>query len=203
MNRVISALIGAVAGAIGGYILADRLLQKKYQALEDEAVQSVREALGKERPKPAPKTEDTPKEDKKSAAEKAVSKPDLKHYVRYNQYYAVEAPDAPAAEEPKEKEEVKNAPYIIAPDEFGSEDYDEVSLTLYADGTLVDEDDRPLSTVDIQAMVGEDNLAQMGKYESDAIHIRNDAKQTDYEILADMQSWNDYLAEHPYIRDDD
>ena len=205
MDRIISALLGAIVGAVGGYILADKLLSKKYQQLEDEAVASVREALGK--PRPAPKEDVKPEQ---VAAQKAAAKPDLKNYTQYAKAYIstdTNEGSKQTIEETlalqKEINDTKDAPYIIEPEEFGMEDYDNVSLTLYSDGVLVDEDDRPLRPSEREDMIGEDNLKQMGKYESDALHIRNDKKKTDYEILADTQTWLEYQAEHPYIRDDD
>lgn len=200
-DRIISGVIGAFIGAAAGYFVADKVLQKKYQKLEDEAVQSVREAFGKPRPKPETKEEAKQVE----AAEKAIAKPSIDSYAKYAKAYistdSVEE-NLNNINQAKEIGALKDEPYVIEPQEFGMMDYEMVNLTLYADGVLVDEDNRPLSQEDMEDMVGKDAVNHIGDYEEDAVHIRNDLKEMDYEILRDEQTWEAYLDAHPYLREE-
>ena len=85
---------------------------------------------------------------------------------------------------------ITDGPYVISPDEFGNEfDYEEVSLTYYADGVLTDDQDNIIE--DVEGLVGLDSLNHFGEYEDDSVFVRNDALQTDYEILADLRNYSD------------
>ena len=95
----------------------------------------------------------------------------------------------------KKEEEVvavtdNEAVVVIDPEEFGDEeDYDQVNLTYYADGVLTDDFDNPIE--DVEAMVGDYALNSFGDFEPDAVHVRNDATKTYYEILRDERNFAD------------
>lgn len=83
-------------------------------------------------------------------------------------------------------------PYIIRPEEFGEDnDYETVSLTYYDDGVLTDEYDEILEDEDVEEQVGKESLKHFGEYEDDSVFVRNDALQTDYEILLDHRKYYD------------
>lgn len=85
---------------------------------------------------------------------------------------------------------------LIAPEEYGEiEEYDQVSLTFYADGILADEDDTILEAEDV---VGVDSLNHFGDYEDDAIHVRNDTRKVYYEVLMDNRSYEDATKKSPH-----
>lgn len=89
----------------------------------------------------------------------------------------------------------KETPYIISPEEFDDiEDYTPISLTLYADGILADEDDEP---VDIEITVGSEALTGFGEYEDDSVFVRNDTLKCDYEILLDQRLYSDVIKGKP------
>ena len=44
---------------------------------------------------------------------------------------------------------------------------------------------------DIEGTVGVENLKQIGKYEEDALHVRNDELKTDFEILRVLDKYYD------------
>lgn len=86
----------------------------------------------------------------------------------------------------------KDGPYIIEPTEFGAyEDYECISLTFYADGVLTDENDEKLSDEDIADTIGANFANSFGEYEDDSVHIRNDSRRCDYEILYDSRNYSD------------
>jgi hypothetical protein len=100
-----------------------------------------------------------------------------------------------------EKEEpVKNEidiPYVITPEEFSEyDDYDNISLTYYADGVLTYENNEIIE--DIEETVGEDSLNHFGEYEEDSVYVRNDGKKTDYEILLDLRNYSDVIKYEPH-----
>lgn len=82
-----------------------------------------------------------------------------------------------------DSDHISNKPYVIEPSEFGGiEDYDQINLTYYADGVVVDDLSGEV-VEDLEKLIGL-NLDRIGEYEDDALHIRNDELETDYEILA-------------------
>ena len=86
-------------------------------------------------------------------------------------------------EEAKLKEDEKDlvGPYVISPEEFGENDYEIRSLTLYSDGTLVDNEDHTIAVP--EHVLGEEALDHIGEYEDDAVHVRDDMNQVDYEVI--------------------
>lgn len=83
--------------------------------------------------------------------------------------------------------------YTISPDEFGEEDdYKIVGLTYFSgDDKLVDDNG---DLVDVDSTVGVNSLTLFGEYVDDAVYVRNEDTQTDYEILLDVR---EYLEVHP------
>lgn len=84
-------------------------------------------------------------------------------------------------------------PYVISPEQYGEDiDYHLVELTYYAgDNKLVDEDWRVIKNV--EELVGKDALSSFGEYEDDAVHVRNERLQTEYEILLDERKYEDVM----------
>lgn len=162
--------IGAAAGAVASYAFAKR----KFLGLAQEEISSVKEVYSK-----------------RAAARE---KPDLSEYAKVikNEGYSSEAQDSEAApEKPKGK-----APYVISPDEFAQDDeYDKISLTLYADNVLADENDEMIDNVD--EVVGKDNLKSFGAFEDDSVFVRNVILKTDYEILRDERPYR-HSERSPY-----
>ena len=125
-------------------------------------------------------------------------KPDLDELAvqyGYKQESELEAgEDDPAPQPLTRLERRKNAdeiPYVIPPDEFGEVGYEQIELTYYDDGVLADDDDEIID--DPEAVVGPYALTSFGKYEDDAVFVRNDARRCDYEILADHRNYDDVV----------
>lgn len=96
-------------------------------------------------------------------------------------------------EDEEEDDGSMTAPYVISPDEFGDLGYEMVYLSLYADGVVAYDDDNSFMDEDDVNMLlgGDENLDQMGKFEPDILHIRNENEYTDYEITRDLRKYSE------------
>lgn len=95
--------------------------------------------------------------------------------------------------EEEEEDDDMNKPYVIPPEEFDDNDYETESLTLYADGVLVNVYGNPIEDVD--RLVGKESLTHFGEYEDDSVFVRNDELKTDFEILLDTRRYHDLTEE--------
>lgn len=164
------------------------LLKGKYERIANEEIADMKEYYANKYDQ-LPDKENFLEEDIPVEAEniKIEEKPNIRDYASiinkesYNRADVLEKDG-----EPK--------PYVITPDEFGEiEEYDKISLTYYADGFLTDDMDEIVA--DIEGTVGWDAVDHIGEYEDDAVHIRNDERECDYEILADMRNYKDIKQE--------
>lgn len=186
MSSKISAL-AFIFGAASGAVIAWHCVKKKYEDLAQEEIDSVKEAYAKKEremqgnnvAKPTPANE----------------KPDLKEYSErlqkegYTQYS-----DAPTMKKEEAKERSK--PYVIPPEQFGMEDdYEQISLTYYADHVVTDELDEIVE--DVEETIGFESLAHFGEYEDDSVYVRNDERKCDYEILLDQMTYVEARRNRP------
>ena len=180
-------LTGLGIGAAATY----KLLDAKYKKIANEEIESMREYYISKSDK---------KENEVTVAETIVEKyekPDLTEYAAkidqsgYTNYSGISSPE----EEKKEdyKEDVNEKPYVIEPDEFGMfDDYETVNLTYYSDGYLVEDmTDELLSNDEVESSVGWETLNDMGKYEPDILHVRNDVRKMDYEICSVLEKYKE------------
>ena len=83
----------------------------------------------------------------------------------------------------------------IEPDEYGERiDYEQISLTYFADKVLADEDTLDIIE-DVKGTVGEFFADHFGEYEDDSVFVRNDLTRCEYEILADTRKYTDAYSE--------
>lgn len=193
------------AGILTGSLCTWYSTKKYYEKIANDEIESMKEWLARRVEEQDEKAEEQSSE----PAEKPTSpsmKPNLMEYAAmvkdlgYTDYSRrTEEPE----KEAKEDEEVDDMdrPHVIEPEEFGECDYEEVSLTYYADGVLTDEQDNPIEDVD--SMVGEDYAEHFGEYEDDSVFVRNDRLQTDFEILADQRNYSDLDKNKSYPTEDE
>ena len=100
--------------------------------------------------------------------------------------------------EPVQREEVSRVggPRVITPDEFGDEGYKIVELTYWGDNVLTDHKNKRIQDVD--ALLGSGTIEQFGKYEDDCLHVRDDEKKIDFEILRDLKRYSDFYDDSPH-----
>lgn len=178
-----------IAGAAVGSLVTWKLVKTKYEQIANEEIESVKETFSKRYSEKV--NEDKPEKEADVNANDIAAYNELLEKLEYANI------DVDALIK-KGGSTVIDRPFVISPDEFGEDpNYETVSLTLYADGVLTDEDDTIVD--DIEGLVGEDSLTHFGEYEDDSVFVRNDDLETDYEILRDLRNYTDC---HPDQCDD-
>ena len=183
-----------IIGTVTGSVVTWYLLKDKYEALAQEEIDSVKEFfLRREQELKDQSVKKTVAEGIKDADKE---KPDLKEYARrlekegYTRYSDFGADDEGVSDK-------QTKPYVIPPEQFGDdENYDQISLTYYADGVLADENDEVIE--DVEDAVGIDSLNRFGEYEDDSVFVRNDARKCDYEILLDQRTYSEVVEDMPH-----
>lgn len=204
----LSHLFTFVAGAAIGSVVTWKLIERRYDELIQEEIDSVKEAFSNKAKKEIDSdTEEIKDKDDHSLATKATHKPNITEYASklqeegYTNYAEMASEKKPEPTESNKKTYGKEAPYVISPDEFGElYDYEKISLTYYSDGVLADDDDEIVDDVD--EIIGIDSLKHFGEYEDDSVFVRNDQKKCDYEILLDHREYSEVSNNKPYMHRD-
>ena len=192
-NRSLFSL-GFIIGAASGATVAWYLLKDKYETLAQEEIDSVKEVFA--RREQEMKDETVKRNVAEGIKDSDRTKPDLKEYAEqlkkngYTRYSDLSADDEGVSDK-------QTKPYVIPPEQFGDdENYDQISLTYYADGVLADENDEVIE--DVEDAVGIDSLNHFGEYEDDSVFVRNDARKCDYEILLDQRTYSEVAEDMPH-----
>lgn len=168
-----------LGGAAIGSVVTWKLIEKKYKDLADEEIASVVETF-KNRKK-TKKTKEEIKEVVTAVLEKQPTDEVVANEIIIDRQYSIE--DAGDYEVNIEQHK-STVPYVIMPEEFGEyTEYGTKHLTYYADGVLADEIDNPVTSADMETMIGPDALDHFGEYEDDSVYIRDEINEIDYEIL--------------------
>lgn len=192
-NKLIFSL-AFIVGAAAGSATTWYLLKDKYAELAQEEIDSVKEVFARR------EQERKDESVKKTVAEgiKNVdkNKPELKEYAEKLKRTGYVRYSDRAGEEETEPEEL-DKPYVIPPEQFGDNDeYEQISLTYYADSVLTDENDEIIE--DVEETVGFESLNHFGEYEDDSVFVRNDARKCDYEILLDQRTYFEVTKGRPH-----
>ena len=194
MNNTLTCVLAFSTGAAVGAVVSWKLLKKKYELIAQEEIDSVKEMYSTSEKKDDDifEVEGVTEESPKSDEEVYESILESEGYTNYSN---VKTEKGGSGFMDKEK------PYVIPPSEYGEfEEYDTETLTYYADGILTDDQDEIID--DIEGIVGEESLETFGQYENDAVHVRNDALKTDYEILLDIRNFSDAMKFDSSLRGD-
>ena len=199
MNRKLSNVLLFTAGVAVGSLVTWRYFKSKYEVVEDEIEEKTEENEGE--------TETEDEDPEVSESKMSYKKPPLKEYVKMvedNGY-------VPKTHMEEVEEEIANGewndkdvyePFIIRPDEYGElHAYETLSLNYYADGVLTDELDNPIE--DVESLVPADFADHFGEYDDNAVFVRNDNLECDYEILRDLRKFTDVVGEYPYPTEDE
>ena len=206
VGYALSFLAGAAISGLSAWFVTKKVCEKKYAAMAQEEIDSVKKEFTSPRMEAAKKfilekKEQTLKKSETEVAKNATNKPSLSEYAKniksYVNYSNSESKEEVGFDGLKRINFKPNgAIEVIEPDNYGEdEDYDQVELTLYADGILADEDDTVIN--DVEGVIGKGSLDRMGEYEDDALHVKNDARKCYYEILADERKYEDATGKIP------
>ena len=197
MNRKLSNVLLFTAGVAVGSLVTWRYFKTKYEVVEDEIEEKTEEPEGESE-------EESPEV---LASKTSYKKPPLKEYVKMVESNGY----APKTHVEEVEEEIANGewndkdvyePYIIRPEEYGElHAYETLSLNYYADGVLTDELDNPIE--DVESLVPADFADHFGEYDDNAVFVRNDNLECDYEILRDLRKFTDVVGEYPYPTEDE
>jgi hypothetical protein len=192
MNKTINFMMFVLGVAVGS-VVTWRYVEKKYEQIAQDEIDSVKEVFSK---REAEFTENT---EARIKADNAKEKPSVIEYAaRLSEHgytnYSDLVDEKP--EEVKEEPMSVDKPYVIAPEEFGDlDDYETISLTYYADQILADDND--VIVDDVEDVVGFDSLNSFGEYEDDSVFVRNDRLKCDYEILLDKRKYSNVIRRKP------
>ena len=196
--KFINALVFTAGAAIGS-VVTWKVLEAKYEQRMQEEIETVKEALVAMNNACEESTDEETEEEEASSDEyhqvnwdelEDLNEEDeeLGEYAELTNLYSNEKGGA-------EKVRVKK-PYVISPYDFGElDDYRKIDLTYYADGILEDDDDEIIT--DIDDLIGEGSLNTFGEYEDDAVFVRNERLQTDFEILKDYRTYEEATGNSP------
>lgn len=184
MNKVIFGIGGLVVGAVAGALATKFYLEKEYfQKLEETQKQFRKDLDELEKKYFDTSSNNTLKEANKVVEENKFTKEDVDKYkkvVGKLDYGKFSSKQNKEVDDSMEDEVTK---YIIGASEYGSDGYEEVHVTYYADGILVDTDEEEVIT-DAEDKFGYDALEMFDLPNAeDVIYVRNDENETDYEIV--------------------
>lgn len=186
---ILSFLGGAAISGVVTWKMLEKRTEEKYKAISDEEIKSVKEVftvpiVNKDlflKKEVSPEKTDAVNTPNMTAVAKEIAK----QYTNYSNVAEPERREPLPWEEPRIR--------VIEPDKYGEkEEYDQIELTLYADGILADERD---DIVD-KEVVG-DALDHMGEYDDDVVHVQDDEKKRYFEIMADNRSYEDATGKKP------
>lgn len=184
LTNVIMFIFGAGVGSAATWYF----LKSKYEAISNEERDSYKEYYEKKVAELTPEPEEQPNTPDPETFEKLRNKPDISEYTK--QYVNYSDVKTASSEPEEEKESYSEKPYVITPEEFGEDDeYKTISLLYFADEVLTDDDYAIIENVD--DVVGRESLKTFGKYEDDAVYVRNDRLKCEYEVLLDERHFED------------
>lgn len=189
MNRLICSAIGFVTGSIIGSAMTYMILRKPMEEEFQRRVDSIKDTYRKESEKYAIKNYEKGVEEAKN---KTTVEEKLKVFsterTDYTQFWRGD--DSDKKDSPLKKEAKIS---IISPEEFGEMGYQTINLTYFADGVLVDDRYGVMEEDELELAVGRDSLSHFGDYEEDSVHVRNEQREIDYEILLDPRTYEEFL----------
>lgn len=188
-------LLCFVTGAAIGSVVTWKLIEKKYKDLADEEIESVIETFKNRKPRI---TKDEVKETVEKVINKCKESKETVEDIVTAEGYSIED------EEETDEDDDSNytvdvdpgveviIPYVITPAQFGEyNEYGTKTLTYYADNVLTDEIDNPITSDEMETMIGPDALDHFGEYEDDSVYIRDEMNEMDYEILKSEKTFSE------------
>jgi hypothetical protein len=206
MKKIFNAITIILFGG-GCFFAGWKISKKKYEGIADKEVSSVKKSLTEYYESILPQ-KDIPKGVKEDTEKnKPVSgentKTDHVEYIDYSAPYRSNSKlekKNNLANKMVKGDEVDKSPYIISPDDFNESNYESKTLFYYTDKVLADDDFNIIH--DVVREIGPDALTSFGLYEDDAVYVRNDVLEIDYEILKDERAYNKIAPNYRKISSD-
>lgn len=194
MNKATSLFIFVMGVAVGS-VVTWQYTKKFYEQRAQEEIDSVKEVfLKRSQDKDIFNViEDDSTPVKETARlDRFEEKPDISQYAKILKSEKYITDDKSPT--------TKSKPYVISPEEFGEfGEYEQISLTYYADRVLADDNDEIIKDVD--NVVGAESLTHFGEYEDDSVFVRNDKLKCDYEILMNSRTYSEILKGKPHQKE--
>ena len=200
MTKNIYMTLSFVAGLVLGAAITNKVVEKKYQDMADEEIQSVIDTFKKrETTSITDQDDDLEVEGETKELDRFAESSNNGLLTKYQSevdrinYDKISTQNIKPKRGKKKKEEIIEEPpkkrpidhiYIISPDEFKTiEAYSTTTYYYSSDRMLFDENCIELSNSEIERTIDHDPYGHFGEYEDDAVYVRNDELMCDYEIL--------------------
>ena len=195
VKKILTIGFSFVAGGVIGFVIGKAVTNAKW----DKIIEAMdKEYYGETKEEVVEETEEVVEEEeteqrkgirRQQTLTKEMDVRSNSHYDNILSQYKGEHPK----EEIDDSTPPDEGPYIIPPYEMGVMDgFDVLEFTYYeGDDVLLTNLGEVLSMEDRDKMVGEEALNSFGEYEDEAVHVRNIALKTDFEILYDAGRWID------------
>lgn len=207
-SKFINMLVFAVGAAVGSAVTW-KVVKDRYERIVQEEIESVKqvfsealadihtqeEVVEEDEERPETPSSRVSVDDLEYEEDEEFDEGDIDEYERLVKYYNREkgGPENMASDVKK--------PYVISPYEFDELDgYRTFELTYYADGILEDEDYTIVPDPD--DLLGPEALTTFGEYEDDAVFVRNEQLQADFQILKDYRTYAEARSIGPNQVDD-
>lgn len=208
MTKTVFGIFMFVAGASVGIAATYKFFKDKYDRKSKEDIEEIREYYASKSAKKTDISSESLEEIKDLEAEEKIEA--YKKMVKDTCCYATSDDDIEVdvkdtknteCEQPVKFSEDENNTVLIKPEEFGEiqdetgEAYDRMSLVYYEDGVVTYwEDGRTVD--DVESLLGTEFKDHFGDYgEEDAVYVRNNRNQTDYEVIRDGDKYYDFNTE--------
>ena len=181
MSNGIKAILAFSLGAATGFLVAQKVLKNKYERITQEEIDAYREYANN---RISANTEEEKTEETKEATDESDEDGDPTDLANLVGRYVSHSAG---------KETAMNETcgiYVIEPEEYGARaGYDCTSLTLFADGVLADEWDNVIDNP--EPLIGDDFESHFGEIDDNAVFIRNEDLERDFEILREDNTFVD------------
>ena len=182
-----------VGGAIGVLAMRRRCDEQVNQAYEESRSyynKKIAEVSAKNRNKPTPAelVKSIVKDDTEPAV--VLKNPKKTDYTEYSTITKEDPVDPVPLETNAEETE---DPFVLISDEnyMYDHDYDKMTVVVYADGTLARDDDDDILDVDETIGAGVYNAALNSGNPYDAIYVRHNDRQIDYEVVTNDKTYTE------------
>lgn len=215
MNKKTLSFVMLAVGAAIGSAATWKIVKTKYEKIAQEEIDSVKfeysrlmSAMKKKLNESVEYTEDSESDeeddDEDSEEERCIENENDE--VVLTEYNAIAGMYRVGFDDDDEKNEREggtedevpyiNGPYVISPEEFGSEPgYNAQPLDYFSDGVLADSWGVQLN---IDETIGDDALNHFGEYNDDIVYVRNERTELDYEVTRDPRTYEEAMRTNPY-----